>query len=446
MTNCNHCPPPIPNMDPCNVPTIPPHYPFNRPACDSYTYCCCGSHIPNPMMKDYPSAGPFIGSAFTLNDANPYLMDSTFMSYGIALSYADSVYTNITKRDDLSCINLAATFDMTDTNLTNTVRNDFLNQYINRKYEQLQGVLPIIKNKMKLRTHYTVTDMNGGVVYSGHADSIIEESHFHFTNIKDVFVQSLGGLVIENIPAMTFQGLYTITIKKVELFVLVINTIDHLFNGLNPFYVFTDNNTKIQLQHDVIENTDPDSEILISSCDVNRSFEYYANITTRLRMTYVAFTSVPIACGDTSAVWNSLNEPTDAVINQLRHEVTVLEEEVARLRDTDAEQDEIIAQLQGQVELNRINIGNMTASINNMNNLISNMNATITSLTERVEALEQRPYAVLKYSAGKLFQASQLTWRDYGELFMATKTFNADGNISVDIENGNLVPVVTPDE
>lgn len=446
MNKCNNCNTPVMNTDPCKCPIFPPHYPFNRPACDSYTYCCCGSKTVNPIMKDYPSSGPFVGSAFALNDANPYLFNSTNMSYGMALSYSESVYTNITKRDDVSCVNLAATFDLTDTSLTNTVRNDFLKQYINRKYEQLSGVLPIIKNDMRVKVFYTITDSAGGVVHSSHVETVVRETHFHFTDVKDVFVQSLQGLIIDNIPAMTFQGLYTITISRVEVYVGIINTKDHLVNGLNPFYIFTDNNTKIQLQDQVIENTEKDSELLIASCDVNKSFEYMANVSNRLRMTFVAFTSLPIACGDTSGVWNALNEPTDAIITQLRNEVTAMEEEIQLLHQKDAAQDVIIETLSGQVELNKNNITALVSQVQELSTLVNGYAAQISDLQNRVAILEARPYALVKYEEGKEFLKSQLTWRAYGELFQATTDFTAVGVIDTDIANGKLTPVVTPDE
>lgn len=441
MNKCNHCVPPMMNNDPCKCPILPPHYPYNRPACDYYTTCCCGNGSVNPVMKDYPSAGPFVGSAFTLNDANPYLINSTNMSYGMALVYSESVYTNITKRDDTSCINLAATFDMTDTNLTNVVRMDFLKQYINRKYESLSGVLPIIKNKLKVRVKYVITDMNGGVVHSSHSDCEITQTHFHFTDINDVFVQSLQGLIIDNIPAMTFQGMYTITITTIELYVDIINTKEHLENGLNPFYIFTDNNTKIQLQGAVIENTPADDQLLIATCEVNKSFDYYANVSNRLRMTFVAFTSIPIACGDTSGVWNALNEPTDAVITQLRNEVTALEDEVAALHAKDAAQDVIIEQLQGQIALNTNNIASLTATVNELRTIVNGYAAQISDLQNRLAVIENRPLALIHYELNKEFLASQLTWRGYGELFQATKNFTAMGDINTDIERGNLTPV-----
>jgi hypothetical protein len=305
----------------------------------------------------------FKGSAFAMFNGDPYIMDSTNMKYGQVLVYSENVYTNVSQRDDLSCINLAARFDMTDTSLSNTVRNDFLKQYISRKYLELEGVLPIIKTEYKIRIHYTIRDVDGGTINSTHVDTDIKDSYFHFTDIKDRFVQSLKGLVVATIPAITYQGLYNITIDRVELIVQIINTKEHLVDAMNPFYTFVNNNAEIVLHNDIIEPTENDSTLVIATCDVNRSFDYQANITNRLRISFTAFTSVPIACGDTMGIWNALNEPTDAVIAQLRNEVTALEDEVAALHAKDDELQAEIDRLNGQVELNKNNIAWQTGEL-----------------------------------------------------------------------------------
>ena len=437
-TKCNGCGFVV-NTDPCQCNVIPPEYPYNRPARDSYTFCCCGGTA--PPINQYPSAGPFVGSAFMMNDGNPYLMDSTQMTYGAVLTYSESVYTHISKRDDLSCINLAAVFDMTDTSLTNTVRNDFLKQYISRKYMELSGVLPIVKTTLKFRIYYTIRDLYGGTIQQNHCDTNVTDSKFHFTDIRDRYVQSAKGLVIDNIPAITYQGLYNITIDRIELRVGVIDTKEHLVDAMNPFYQFIDNNQHIRLQSDTIKNTPQDSEIVVAECEVNKSFDYQANVTNRLRLTFTAFTSLPIACGDTMGVWNALNEPTDAVITQLRNEVTAMEEEIRLLHEKDQEQDTRIAALEGQVELNKNNIASLTARVTTLESAVASKDAIINSILERLEALEAIHRALVHYETGKQFYQAQLTWRKHGELFQATKDFVANGSFDVDLANGNLVPV-----
>lgn len=437
-TKCNGCGFNV-NTDPCNCNIIPPNYPYNRPARDSYTFCCCGGTT--PPINQYPSAGPFVGSAFMMNDGNPFIMDSTQMTYGTVLTYSESVYTHLSKRDDLSCINLTGVFDMTDTSLTNTVRNDFLKQYISRKYMELQGVLPIVKTTFKFRIYYTITDMYGGTIQQRHVDTNVTDSKFHFTDIRDRYVQSAKGLVIDNIPAITYQGLYNITIDRIELIVGIIDTKQHLVDAMNPFYQFIDNNQHIRLQSETIKNTPPDIEITVASCDVNRSFDYQANVTNRLRLTFTAFTSLPIACGDTMGIWNALNEPTDAVITQLRNEVTALEDEVRLLHEKDAEQDARIEALEGQVELNKNNISGLTARVTALESAVSAKDAVIADILARLEALESVHKALVSYKQGKQFYQAQLTWKYHGELYQATKDFVCNGSFDFDVANGNLVPV-----
>lgn len=437
-TKCNGCGFVV-NTDPCQCNVIPPEYPYNRPARDSYTFCCCGGTA--PPINQYPSAGPFVGSAFMMNDGNPYLMDSSQMTYGAVLTYSESVYTHISKRDDLSCINLAGVFDMTDTSLTNTVRNDFLKQYISRKYMELQGVLPIAKTTMKFRIYYTITDLYGGTIEQKHVDTNVTDSKFHFTDIRDRYVQSMKGLVIDNIPAITYQGLYNITIDRIEIRMGIIDTKEHLVDAMNPFYQFVDNNQHIRLQSDTIKNTPQDSEIVVAECEVKKSFDYQANVTNRLRLTFTAFTSLPIACGDTMGIWNALNEPTDAVITQLRNEVTALEDEVRLLHEKDAEQDARIAALEGQVELNKNNISTLTARVTALESAVASKDAIINEILARLDALESFHHALVHYEAGKQFYMAQLTWRKHGELFQATKDFIACGSFDTDLANGNLTPV-----
>ena len=434
------------NTNPCKCPIVPPEYPFNRPARDSYSFCCCGPSNPltnkDPITQAYPSAGMFKGSAFAMYNGNPFIMDSTNMTYGQVLVYSENVYTRVSQRDDLSCINLAARFDMTDTSLTNTVRNDFLKQYISRKYLELQGVLPIIKTAYKLRIHYTIRDIDGGTINSTHVDTDITESHFHFTDIRDRFVQSVKGLVVTNIPAITYQGLYNITIDRVELIVKVINTKEHLVDAMNPFYIFTDNNSKIQLQSATIESTPEDNTFVIAECDVLKGFDYQANITNRLRISFTAFTSIPIACGDTMGIWNALNEPTDAVISQLRNEVTALEDEVAVLHAKDSEQDARIEYLEGQVALNKENIASLTARVATLEADKTAKDSIISTILMRLDALESIPLALVSYGEGVEFKRSQLTWKAYGELYQVTRNYTASGNFIQDVGLGYLVPVI----
>lgn len=439
--NCGKVSVPAAQVVPVNCEfVIPASYPYVRPVTDSYTCSCCGST--NPAMKDYPASGPYKGNAFALDNAYPYLIDTTYLSYGQALDFSENIYTKVTKRDDASCINLAARFDFTDSSLTNTVRFDFLKNYTARKYEELSGVLPIIKNGIKFRIHYIVYNIDGGIEYEGHTDCKVDTPHFHFTSIKDVFVQSCNGLIIDNIPAMTFQGRYTFCITHVEAMVDIINTKEHLQDpSLNPFYTFIDNNRKIQLHNTEISGMTPDDVLVIGDCQVQQSFEYYANVTTRLRLTFIAFTTLPIACGDTSPIWFALNEPTEQSITQLRNEVTALEDEVEQLRLKNAQQDAEITNLRGQVELNRQNISDLVARVTRLESNDVTQDLDIQRLKERVTILESKDPALVSYKANKELRQAQLTWKGYGQLYQVSQTYYATGDFENDVRLGYLIPV-----
>jgi predicted nucleic acid-binding Zn-ribbon protein len=221
-----------------------------------------------------------------------------------------------------------------------------------------------------------------------------------------------------------------------------INTKEHLVDAMNPYYTFIDNNQKIQLNSANIENTPADESITIATCDVYRAFDYHANVTNRLRLSFTAFTSVPIACGDTMGIWNALNEPTDAVIAQLRNEVTALEDEVTALHARDDAQQTEIDELKGQVTLNTNNIAALTARVATLEAANTNKDRTITEILERLEALERIPLALVAYKEGQQFIRSQITWLAYGNLYQATRDFVASGSFMQDVGLGYLVPVI----
>ena len=448
MQNCNCGKHSVPTAQvvPVNCEfVIPASYPYVRSVSNSYECCCCPTS--QPSMKDYPTSGPYVGNAFALNNATPYLIDTTSYSYGQALSFAENIFTKVTKRDDPSCINLTARFDFTDSSLTNAVRFDFLKNYTARKYEELSGVLPIIKNGIKFRIHYTIYNSDGGVEYIGHTDCKVDNPIFHFTSIKDVFVQSSNGLIIDNIPAMTFQGRYTITINNVEASIEVINTKEHLQDpSLNPFYTFEDNNRKILLHNTEISGQAADDVIVIGECAVNQSFEYLANVSTRLRLNFIAFTSLPIACSDTSPIWFALNEPTEQSITQLRNEVSAIEEEITLIHAKDAEQDARLTNIEGQVELNRQNIVTLTEKVAALEAKDIEHDLAIQELARRVTNLETIPLALVVYKANKEIKVSQLTWKGYGQLYQAAQTFYATGDFENDVRGGYLIPVAADTE
>ena len=281
----------------------------------------------------------------------------------------------------------------------------------------------------------------GGVEHQGVAVTTVLDNNFHFTDIRDMFVQSARGVIIENIPAMTYQGLYTLTIDRVEAYVQVIDTKEHLVDAMNPFYAFRDNNMTIAMQHETIETQAPDEEILIADCDVHKSFDYQANITNRLRMTFVAFTSIPIAVGSTAGIWEALNEPTEEIITQLRNEVSACEDEIKQLHEIIENQNIIIQGLSGQIELNKNNIILMNQQIQNLIAAGESYDARLDDHEARITRLENIPLATVRYTEGFNFTTGQLTWNTYGQLYQTTVAFTANGNFESEIAAGRIVPL-----
>ena len=192
-----------------------------------------------------------------------------------------------------------------------------------------------------------------------------------------------------------------------------------------------------------IAGQEPDSTLLIGDCMVQKSFPYLANVTTRLRLSFIAFTSLPIACGDTSPIWFALNEPTEQSITQLRNEVSAMEEQIAALVTRINNQDATIAQLSGQVELNRQNISDLVNRVTALESSQIDQDLIIQTLGERVAALEAIPLALVSYKKDKELVRSQITWKGYGNLFQCAETYIPSGDFDADVAAGYLVPVTS---
>lgn len=453
MSNC---------CNPANCASTPFMQPFVRPARDSYGACVCpqpfpgppkppGPVPPKPAPPAVPTTGPFIGNGFSLLNTAPYIIDTTMFRYGQIISYSESVRTHVARRTDPSCINISATFDMTDANnLTNTVLQDYLEKYISMGYATLQGVLPILKSTVMFKLYYTVTDYDGGIMTTGSVVTSTNDIRFHFTDIKDMYVTSARGMMIKDIPAMTYSGIYTLTFDRMEVYIPYINTLDYVEAGLNPFYQFVDSNLRIAIQHDTIESTEPADWLLISEIPVNTSIQYTANITNRLRVSFTAFMNNVIAVPNTNDIWDALNEPTEEIITQLRQEVSTLQETCFLLQQRLDEEIAAREQLAGQVELNKNNIHTANEQIGILTSKVSALETNYTSLEKRVKILEERPLALQRYLQGIELVSSQLTWNEYGELYQANTNFITDStaptvadSLEVDIAAGRLNRVGT---
>lgn len=414
------CPPPIPPCPPQPCPPPPPHH---------------GQHL------EVPTRGLFVGNGFEIINTYPYLIDTSRMSYGSVVRYSDTVMTKLTRRPDPSCIDVIASFNLTDTSLTNTVLNDFLKKYINNQYESLNGILPMLKGKVVFKIYYTVTGVGQSDMMTGVLECTCNDIKFHFTDIKDIYITTTKNLIIKEIPAMTYTGLYTFTFNRIEAYMPYVDTQQYVEFGGNPLYQFTNNNTKITVQHDILESKPDDGLLLIAEAPINISVDYQANITNRVRLSFTAFLSNVIATPDTLEIWENLNEPTDAIITDLRQRVSSLETLVADLQSALADSNTRIDELEILTNQQAGEISALQTNLDAAVNRISALETNYTLLATRVTALENRPIAVKRYAAETEFVPAQLTYTEYGKLYQTTTTFVADGDMDTDIAAGKIVPL-----
>lgn len=314
----------------CMQPTILACYPYQRSA---MYQCDCCSHMYQPNTSTYPASGPMQENAFMVVNTVPYLIDNTQVKYGTKLSVSESIRTGVTKRPDLSCINLSAIVDMTGDIITNASWNAFLQSTISSQFETLKTILPIQKSNVTFRLHYHLLDVNGGVVYTSHIDSVVKDYTFHYTDVEDFFVTAFKNVMVAEIPAMPYQGIYTIVIDKMEAYVNTINTIDHIVGDMNQFYTWSDNNTKIVVNHDSIAAETPiDETILIASTDINYGMAVQLNVVTRLKISFSAFMSNLIATNDSYGVYKSLFDPVEDVVSKLMQRIEALTTEIETMK------------------------------------------------------------------------------------------------------------------
>jgi hypothetical protein len=312
----------------------------------------------------------------------------------------------VTKRKDPSCINLAAVIDMTGDIITNSVWNAFLEQTIAGQYESLEQVLPVMKSNVTFKLYFHLEDVSGGVVYESHMTSIVKDHLFHYTDVNDFFVTSFKNVMVTNIPQLDFQGVYNLIIDKMEAYIDTIDTKEHTDDELNPYYTWTNNNTKIMVQHDTINGTLPDASVLVASTDINFGMPVQLNVTTRLKLSFSAFMSNTIATGDTFGVYKSLYEPTQEIVDKL----------VKQVED-----------LKAAVELLQTQVATMRADINNMY------------------------YTSEEYKKNTYYHEGALTWITKGILYQVNEGYTTTDDESVtvaeafeaDILAEKLIPVIS---
>lgn len=341
-----------------NIPQSP-MYPFDRCGCDTYGYYGCyppnpgakptppspqhwpapGPHPalqmpcpPNPY-KQPPTSGPMFENAFFTSNNLPYLYDNKLVSYGPYVTYSETVVTKLVRTNDVSALNISATFDMTDSMTTNMSLNNILTETITAQYESLRSILPVIKSGIIFQLYYNITSSDGGIVHQSSIKILAQDVRMHFTDIRDKFVFSCKNIMVADLQNVDYCGTYTITFEKIEAYLETINTIAHIQNTQsNPYYSFSNDGMSITVNHDTITRETTDGTILFASRDINTSFIFQANLTTRLRVSFTAFLPSFTVTPNTFAVWSALNDPKNAEIRDLSKTISELSDTIEGLR------------------------------------------------------------------------------------------------------------------
>lgn len=355
----------------------------------------CQPVIPQAITKTphkIPTSGKLQGNGFRLISQTPYLIDTTQMLFGAKINVGDNIYTRITKRSDLGCVDLSARIDMTTSLHTDTALVKYLNDTISQSYETLQQYLPMIQSLLVCTLDYDILDQNGGVVTSGNLNGTTENVKFHETNINDYYLTSAYSTMIGDILPMGYSGIYFLKLKSFSVSLPSFNTIDHLDAGLNPFYAFSDDYSSIYINHEAVNEVIEGITLLPlveTPFTEGNIFEFEANIATRFKFTYEAYMS--------DMIWEpNTYETYQALYNPAQQRITALEQAVTELR------------------------------------------MAVESLDSRVTALEAIHPTVV-YEADKQIYAGQLVWQTYGELYQAKEDFVASGDFSADVEAGKIV-------
>ena len=314
----------------------PPPRPSRYPFVDNvHAECNCCVHMPPrpPPMPPHRAGGWMTENTFVVVNSTPYLYDNTRTKYGQFIRVSENVNTLIYQRPDPSCVNLSATLDMTESTTTNIVMNHYLLQTIENAYDVINGILPTLRSFVRFKLYYTIKDRTMGTVFESSVNVTTEDMKFHTTDIKDYFVTSFSNIFLGTIPILDTSDTCTLIIDRVEAYADVIDVQSHISQGMNPYYQFIKNNTKIALQHDTITGQEPDESILLAVCEINKSFPFQPNVVTRIKMSFNAFLSSVIMTPNTFDVWNALYEPTDVRLKKLESDILNLQEENKILQD-----------------------------------------------------------------------------------------------------------------
>lgn len=401
---------------------------------EPYLNCLNRVYHNNSTETLVPASGPIRGNCFTVIDTMPYLIDTNNDSYGHQISVAD-VVTHACQRKDPSCVNVVATFNMMDNNLPNNDRVDKLLKHIAEKYNIIHSILPVIKKGIKFTLYYDIHDVESNKISEGTFTSFVNETHLHFTDIKDLFIESCKGAFINNItvPDEYKEKTCVFHLSHIEASVYVINTYANLTDpDVNPYYKFTNNNELIQLDDDYITTENFDNEITIGFCNVDKSYEFISNLTNRIHITFTTFMSSRTIMADTTDVYSELFTPTTLMIDQMRKDLDYAMEEIQHLHSILHTQNELI---QKQNEI----IKQHSSLLEEHTTKISSLEELNADLIERIEKLESIPLAIIRYANGVEFVRGQLTYSTYGVMYQVAKDFTVSESISDAVKNGNLI-------
>jgi uncharacterized coiled-coil protein SlyX len=370
-----------------------------KPGCDIR----CDEHRSSDtegLKPVYPVSGAINGNLFMVDDGIPFIFDSTMTTHGSKINCGDSIFTRINRRSDVSCLDISATVDMTDSPIkTNAVLRQYLLDVISLNNVNLDKVLPVFKSGIKIKLYYNILDMNGGVVESRSMECVPKTMKLHETNVADYFVTSLSSYMIADIPSMDYAGIYQIELTKLEAIVYSLNTKDYLDAG-NPFYSWDQSLNKVNLNHAGIESAEnPTSAVLIEKYLSYRQ-EFTGNVSTRFKFSFVTYLSNFIYTANNAYdIYAALYSTTEARIK-------ALEDLVAQLSATVSQQED-----------------------------------RITALENRVTTLEIAPKVAVEYAEGVELHIGELTWEVVGKMYQATETFTASGDLDADVQAGKLIAI-----
>lgn len=346
--------------------------------CQSQCTMGCEHHVPPKHFIPRTPTGIVIENKFRIIDGMPYLVDLPLLKWGPHLKVSEQIDTKITQRPDQACIRLDAIFDCTNSFTANMMLNEYLTQISGRVYDDLQGTLPIIQEWTHFKLNYHITDRNGDTVYDDNAVVSTKESWLHLTEMRDQFVQSFKNIFMIEIPDFSqYGGMYTLNIDSLDVSVSGFDPKEHMEDpALNPYYAFSDSYKHIVIDHNKCAAVDPDySNIPIASIGINKSFGYNANVTTRLKLAFTAYLTDLIITPNTFAVWSSLTQPTEEILDMMKTDIDTLEAEVTKL--------------QGDVAAQTVEITNLKTLVEQQGETITTLVTSLQTMTETLEALAE---------------------------------------------------------